>query len=76
MVHAGTRRNEMSDFDPVNGGDVRSSLGTVDVRTGESTCFERESHTATAAHVMADGAHAARRRADSGAVQSSILGHR
>jgi len=47
--------NELVDFDRVNGGDVRLSLGAVNVCTGESVYFDNATHTITASHVMASG---------------------
>ncbi len=47
---------ELVDFDRINHGDIRLSLGTVNARTGESVYFDTESHTITASHVMASGA--------------------
>jgi NTE family protein len=47
---------ELVDFDRINHGDIRLSLGTVNARTGESVYFDSESHTITASHVMASGA--------------------
>jgi NTE family protein len=48
--------NKMVDFDLVNNGDVRLSLGAVNVRTGESRYFDSTVDTITASHVMASGA--------------------
>lgn len=48
--------DELVDFDHVKGGDVRLSLGAVNVRTGESVYFDSTAHTLTAGHVMASGA--------------------
>jgi NTE family protein len=48
--------NEMVDFDLINNGDVRLSLGAVNVRTGESRYFDSTVDTITASHVMASGA--------------------
>jgi NTE family protein len=47
---------ELVDFDRVNSGDVRLSLGSVNARTGESVYFDSESQPITASHVMASGA--------------------
>lgn len=46
----------MVDFDRINGGDVRLSLGAVNARTGESVYFDSATHKITASHVMASGA--------------------
>jgi NTE family protein len=47
---------KLVDFDRINAGDVRLSLGTANVRTGESVYFDSTTHTITASHVMASGA--------------------
>lgn len=47
---------ELVDFDLVNRGSVRLSLGAVNARTGESVYFDTERHAITASHVMASGA--------------------
>jgi NTE family protein len=47
---------ELVDFDRINGGDIRLSLGAVNARTGESVYFDSEDHSITASHVMASGA--------------------
>ena len=44
------------DFDRINAGDVRLSLGSVNARTGESVYFDSGTHSITASHVMASGA--------------------
>ena len=44
------------DFDRINAGDVRLSLGSVNARTGESVYFDSTDHSITASHVMASGA--------------------
>ncbi len=48
--------DELVDFDRINGGDMRLSLGAVNARTGESVYFDSTTHTITASHVMASGA--------------------
>ncbi|NWG73550.1 MAG: patatin-like phospholipase family protein [Rubrivivax sp.] len=48
--------DELVDFDRVNSGDVRLSLGAVNARTGESVYFDTLTHRITASHVMASGA--------------------
>jgi NTE family protein len=48
--------NEMVDFDLINNGDVRLSLGAVNVRSGQSRYFDSTVDTITASHVMASGA--------------------
>lgn len=48
--------NELVDFDRINAGDVRLSLGSVNARTGESVYFDSEDRSITASHVMASGA--------------------
>jgi NTE family protein len=47
---------ELVDFDRINHGDIRLSLGAVNARTGESVYFDSDSHKITASHVMASGA--------------------
>jgi NTE family protein len=44
------------DFDRINAGEVRLSLGTANVRTGESVYFDNTTHKIGASHVMASGA--------------------
>lgn len=44
------------DFDRINAGEVRLSLGAVNACSGESVYFDSETHTITASHVMASGA--------------------
>jgi NTE family protein len=46
---------ELVDFDVFNRGDVRLSLGAVNVRNGESIYFDSRTHRITASHVMASG---------------------
>ena len=48
--------DELVDFDLVNDGAIRLSLGAVNVRTGESVYFDSKADTITASHVMASGA--------------------
>jgi NTE family protein len=48
--------NDLVDFDRINTGDVRISLGTVNVSTGESRYFDSARDVITASHVMASGA--------------------
>jgi NTE family protein len=47
---------KMVDFDRINAGDVRLSLGAVNARTGESVYFDSSTQRITASHVMASGA--------------------
>jgi NTE family protein len=47
---------KLVDFDRINAGDVRLSLGSTNARTGESVYFDTTTHTITASHVMASGA--------------------
>jgi len=47
---------KLVDFDRINGGDIRLSLGAVNARTGESVYFDTATHKITASHVMASGA--------------------
>lgn len=46
---------ELVDFDCINRGDVRLSLGAVNVRSGESVYFDNRTHRISASHVMASG---------------------
>jgi NTE family protein len=48
--------NRLVDFDRINSGDVRLSLGAVNARSGESVYFDSEDCSITASHVMASGA--------------------
>jgi NTE family protein len=48
--------DELVDFDRVNEGDIRLSLGAVNACTGESVYFDTTTHRITASHVMASGA--------------------
>jgi NTE family protein len=48
--------NEMVDFERINSGDVRLSLGAVNAGTGESVYFDSQNHAINASHVMASGA--------------------
>jgi NTE family protein len=48
--------NELVDFERINNGGVRISLGTVNVRTGESVYFDSAQDMIAASHVMASGA--------------------
>jgi NTE family protein len=47
---------ELVDFDLINGGDVRLSLGAVNVRTGESVYFDNRYTRIIPEHVLASGA--------------------
>jgi len=47
---------ELVDFDVVNAGPVRLSVGAVNVRTGNFAYFDTERETVRAAHVMASSA--------------------
>ena len=51
--------DELVDFDRINRGDIRLSLGAVNARTGESVYFDSATHKISASHVMASGALAA-----------------
>jgi NTE family protein len=44
------------DFDRVNGGTTRLSVGAVNVRTGNFVCFDTTTHSIRPEHVMASGA--------------------
>lgn len=48
--------NKLVDFDLINSGKVRLSLGAVNVCTGEAVYFDTTTHTISASHVMASGA--------------------
>src|SRR5262249_9872563 len=43
------------DFDRINAGEMRLSVGTVNVRTGNFVYFDNETHTIRPEHVMASG---------------------
>ena len=43
------------DFDRINAGDIRFSVGAVNVRTGNFTCFDSTKHRIGPAHVIASG---------------------
>src|SRR5215467_13358294 len=43
------------DFDRINSGEMRFSVGAVNVRTGNFTYFDNEKHTIRPDHVMASG---------------------
>ncbi len=47
---------ELVDFDRINRGDIRLSLGAVNVRTGRSIYFDSRETEITPAHVLASGA--------------------
>jgi len=47
---------KLVDFDRINAGGVRLSLGAVNARTGESVYFDSSNQKITASHVMASGA--------------------
>jgi len=47
---------QLVDFDRINAGDVRLSLGAVNSGSGESVYFDSTTHRITASHVMASGA--------------------
>jgi NTE family protein len=48
--------NELVDFDRLNAGPLRFSVGAVNVRTGNFLFFDNKTTTITAEHVMASGA--------------------
>lgn len=48
--------DQLVDFDLINRGDIRLSLGAVNVRTGDSVYFDNTTDTITASHVLASGA--------------------
>jgi NTE family protein len=43
------------DFDRINTGDMRFSVGAVNVRTGNFTYFDNATHRITSAHIIASG---------------------
>ena len=45
----------LTDFDRINAGETRFSLGAVNVRTGNFVYFDNETHTIRPEHVMASG---------------------
>jgi NTE family protein len=47
---------QLVDFDRINAGDTRLSIGAVNVRTGNFTYFDTMTHTIGPAHVMSSGA--------------------
>jgi NTE family protein len=51
-----TTLEELVDFDRINSGDIRLSLGAVNARTGESIYFDSTTHKISASHVLASGA--------------------
>jgi NTE family protein len=50
-----TTLERLVDFDRINGGDMRFSVGAVNVRTGNFTCFDSTTHRIGPAHVIASG---------------------
>ena len=48
--------NELVDFDLINSGETRLSLGAVNACTGEAVYFDNTTHRIDASHVMASGA--------------------
>lgn len=48
--------NKLVDFDRINSGEIRLSLGAVNACSGESIYFDSKEVTITASHVMASGA--------------------
>ncbi|MGB9495080.1 MAG: patatin-like phospholipase family protein [Azonexus sp.] len=51
-----TTLDELVDFERINTGDIRLSLGAVNARTGESVYFDSTRDKINASHVMASGA--------------------
>jgi NTE family protein len=43
------------DFDRINAGEMRFTVGAVNVRTGNLTCFDNRTHRIAAEHVIASG---------------------
>lgn len=48
--------NRLVDFDRINNGDMRFSVGAVNVRTGNFEYFDSTTHRIDARHIMASGA--------------------
>ncbi len=44
------------DFDRINAGEMRFSLGAVNIRSGNFVCFDSNTHTIKPEHIMASGA--------------------
>ncbi|MDE2029105.1 MAG: DUF3734 domain-containing protein [Alphaproteobacteria bacterium] len=44
------------DFDRINAGEMRFNVGAVNVRTGNFTCFDAQTHKIGPDHIMASGA--------------------
>jgi NTE family protein len=44
------------DFDRINAGEMRFSVGAVNIRSGNFTCFDSATHTIKPEHVLASGA--------------------
>jgi NTE family protein len=51
-----TRLEELIDFDRLNAGAMRFSIGAVNVRTGNFVYFDTKTHTIGPEHIMAGGA--------------------
>jgi NTE family protein len=43
------------DFDRINSGETRLTVGTTNVQTGNLTCFDNQTDTITPAHIIASG---------------------
>lgn len=59
MYHTGDLKRTLErlvDFERINAGPLRFSVGAVNIRTGNFVCFDSETHIIEAAHVMASGA--------------------
>jgi NTE family protein len=52
----GSTLEQLVDFDRINAGEMRFSVGAVNVETGNFAYFDNRRDTITAAHVMASGA--------------------
>jgi NTE family protein len=44
------------DFDRINSGEMRFSIGAVNIRSGNLTCFDSTTHTIKPEHIIASGA--------------------
>jgi NTE family protein len=47
---------QLVDFDRINAGETRFSIGAVNVRSGNFVCFDTQTHTIRPEHVLASGA--------------------
>jgi NTE family protein len=54
--HLRSTLEELIDFDRINAGEMRFSVGAVNVRTGNFAFFDNKTHTIRPAHILASGA--------------------